>query len=150
MPCRSLLPTPQQVEKVTPLDSDATCPFVGEALRTLRAEVGNDSTVLGFVGAPFTLASYIIEGGSSKNFAHVKKMAFSNPEVLHALNSRLADSVADYVRYQASSLLLLPHSRNAFVSSPAAAWCTRTLPWIAVVAMSLSVVACERTFLLLS
>ena len=56
--------------------------------------------VLGFVGAPFTLASYIIEGGSSKNFAHVKQMAFSNPEVLHALNSKLADSVADYVRYQ--------------------------------------------------
>jgi hypothetical protein len=56
--------------------------------------------VLGFVGAPFTLASYIIEGGSSKNFSHVKQMAFSNPEVLHALNSKLAESVADYVRYQ--------------------------------------------------
>lgn len=56
--------------------------------------------VLGFVGAPFTLSSYIVEGGSSKNFAHVKRMAFSNPEVLHALNSKLADSVADYVRYQ--------------------------------------------------
>lgn len=61
--------------------------------------------VLGFVGAPFTLASYIIEGGSSKNFAHVKQMAFSNPEVLHALNSKLADSVADYVRYQVSAQL---------------------------------------------
>jgi uroporphyrinogen decarboxylase len=98
-PIRSM----EQVEKVTPLDSDGTCPFVGEALRTLRQEVGNASTVLGFVGAPFTLASYIIEGGSSKNFAHVKQMAFSNPEVLHALNSKLADSVADYVRYQADS-----------------------------------------------
>lgn len=91
------------MEKVTPLDSDATCPFVGQALRTLRQEVGNASTVLGFVGAPFTLASYIVEGGSSKNFAHVKRMAFSNPEVLHALNSKLADSIADYVRYQVRS-----------------------------------------------
>ncbi len=103
-PCKTSLNlshTLQQVEKVTPLDSDAACPFVGEALRTLRSEVGSASTVLGFVGAPFTLASYIVEGGSSKNFAHVKKMAFSNPEVLHALNAKLAKSVADYVRYQA-------------------------------------------------
>ncbi len=39
------------------------------------------ATLLGFVGAPFTLATYIVEGGSSKNFAHIKKMAFSSPEV---------------------------------------------------------------------
>ncbi len=39
------------------------------------------ATLLGFVGAPFTLATYIVEGGSSKNFAHIKKMAFSTPEV---------------------------------------------------------------------
>ncbi len=56
--------------------------------------------MLGFVGAPFTLATYIVEGGSSKNFAHIKKMAFSTPEVLHALLDKLADNVADYVRYQ--------------------------------------------------
>jgi hypothetical protein len=46
-----------------------------------RAQVGNEAAVLGFVGAPFTLATYIIEGGSSKNFAHTKKMAFSDPKV---------------------------------------------------------------------
>mmetsp|Transcript_20644 Transcript_20644/g.62195 ORF Transcript_20644/g.62195 Transcript_20644/m.62195 type:complete len:398 (-) Transcript_20644:399-1592(-) len=98
-PIRSM----EQVNRVTPLDADKTMPFVGEALRTLRQEVGNASTVLGFVGAPFTLASYIVEGGSSKNFAHIKKMAFSAPEVLHALNTKLAESIADYVRYQADA-----------------------------------------------
>jgi hypothetical protein len=46
-----------------------------------RIQVGNDAAVLGFVGAPFTLATYIIEGGSSKSFAHTKRMAFGNPEV---------------------------------------------------------------------
>ena len=75
-------------------------PFVGAALRQLRSEVGNQAAVLGFVGAPFTLASYIVEGGSSKNFANLKRMAFSAPETLHALNSKLAESIADYVRYQ--------------------------------------------------
>jgi uroporphyrinogen decarboxylase len=88
------------VERVTPLVAEESVPFVGEALRRLRDEVGNASTVLGFVGAPFTLASYIVEGGSSKNFAHIKRLAFSDPATLHALNNKLADSIADYVRYQ--------------------------------------------------
>jgi hypothetical protein len=59
--------------------------------------------VLGFVGAPFTLATYIVEGGSSKNFAAIKRMAFAEPAVLHALLDKLADNVADYVRYQVAS-----------------------------------------------
>lgn len=91
---------PQQVNKVTSLDPAASVPFVGEALRRVKAAVGNEAAVLGFIGAPFTMASYIIEGGSSKNFAHIKRMAFSEPEVLHALLSKLADNLADYVRYQ--------------------------------------------------
>jgi len=71
----------EQVKQVTKLEAGDSCPFVGESLRILREEVGNQSTVLGFVGAPFTLATYIVEGGSSKSFAHTKKMAFANPEV---------------------------------------------------------------------
>ena len=80
--------------------AEEATPYVGEALRRLRAEVGNESAVLGFVGAPFTLASYIVEGGSSKNFTHIKRLAFSAPDVLHALLEKLAESIADYVRYQ--------------------------------------------------
>jgi uroporphyrinogen-III decarboxylase len=90
----------QQVQQVRRLEAEESVPFVGAALRQLRAEVGGQAAVLGFVGAPFTLASYIVEGGSSKNFANLKRMAFSAPETLHALNSRLAESMADYVRYQ--------------------------------------------------
>lgn len=87
---------------MTRLNAEEATPYVGEALRALRAEVGNQSAVLGFVGAPFTLASYIVEGGSSKNYTHIKRLAFGQPDVLHALLSKLAENVADYVRYQAS------------------------------------------------
>ena len=62
-------------------------PFVGEVLGRLRSSVGNQAAVLGFVGAPWTLAAYVVEGKSSKNYAVIKKMAFqeriaSNPRVL--------------------------------------------------------------------
>jgi len=55
------------------------------------------------VGAPFTLASYIVEGGSSKNYTHIKRLAFGQPDVLHALLAKLAENVADYIRYQADA-----------------------------------------------
>ncbi|KAL0025848.1 hypothetical protein WJX79_006127 [Trebouxia sp. C0005] len=95
--------TMQQVEQVTKLDAHGSVPYVAEALTRLREEVGNQSTVLGFVGAPFTLATYIVEGGSSKNYTHMKRLMFTQPEVLHAFLSKMADNIADYVRYQADA-----------------------------------------------
>lgn len=88
------------------LDAHGSVPYVAEALTRLREEVGNQSTVLGFVGAPFTLATYIVEGGSSKNYTHMKRLMFTQPEVLHAFLSKMADNIADYVRYQVGTFVL--------------------------------------------
>lgn len=98
-PVRSL----EDVAQVKPLDPEAALPYVGETLRILRNEVGNASAVLGFVGAPFTMATYIVEGGSSKNFTIIKRMAFAAPEVLHALLEKLAEATVTYMRYQADN-----------------------------------------------
>lgn len=95
--------TMADVSKVCPLNPEEATPYVGEALRRLRAEVGNASTVLGFVGAPFTLATYIVEGGMSKNYIQIKKMMFTEPAVLHALLQKLADAVVTYIKYQHDS-----------------------------------------------
>jgi uroporphyrinogen decarboxylase len=98
--------TMEQVKEVTTGDNFTareTNHYVGEALTQLREAVGNEATVLGFAGCPYTLATYIVEGGSSKNFTHIKKMMFHQPEVLHALLDKLADNVTDYIRYQADS-----------------------------------------------
>ena len=98
-PIRSL----EQVEALRPLDPAAALPFVGEVLGRLRADVGNEAAVLGFVGAPWTLAAYAVEGKSSKTYAVIKAMAFQEPALLHQLLGHLADSIAAYVRYQIDS-----------------------------------------------
>ncbi|XP_057821002.2 uroporphyrinogen decarboxylase isoform X1 [Cryptomeria japonica] len=89
-----------EVREFVPQES---VPYVGETLSILREEVKNEAAVLGFVGAPFTLASYVIEGGSSKHFAKIKQMAFQSPKVLHALLKIFAESMVKYIQYQADS-----------------------------------------------
>lgn len=69
-------------------------------MQALRQEVGNQSTVLGFVGAPWTLAAYAVEGKGSKTYSVIKNMAFSDPTMLHQLLAKLADAIAVYTRYQ--------------------------------------------------
>ena len=98
-PIRSL----EDIEKVHPLDPEKHVPFVRETLQILRKEVGNKATVLGFVGAPWTLAAYAIEGKSSKDYKNIKSMAFSQPAMLHKLLEKIADSIAVYIRYQIDS-----------------------------------------------
>ncbi|XP_075484290.1 uroporphyrinogen decarboxylase, chloroplastic [Primulina tabacum] len=89
------------VEKVREFNPEESVPYVGEALTILREEVNNEAAVLGFVGAPFTLASYVVEGGSSKHFSKIKRLAFSEPKVLRALLQKFAISMAKYIQYQA-------------------------------------------------
>nr|CAD1841862.1 unnamed protein product [Ananas comosus var. bracteatus] len=97
------LRTAEDVDQVTEFVPEESVPYVGEALTILREEVKNDAAVLGFVGAPFTLASYVVEGGSSKHFSKIKKLAFSDPKVLHALLQKFTTSMAKYIKYQADN-----------------------------------------------
>jgi uroporphyrinogen decarboxylase len=92
--------TQAQVDNLYALEPEKSLPFIKTILQSLRQEVGNKSTVLGFVGAPWTLAAYAIEGKSSKNYSIIKGMAFSEPTMLHQFLSKLADAIAIYVRYQ--------------------------------------------------
>jgi uroporphyrinogen decarboxylase len=92
--------TQAQVDALRALEPDESLPFIKPILKALREEVGNQSTVLGFVGAPWTLAAYAVEGKGSKTYSIIKNMAFSNPTVLHHLLEKLADAIAVYARYQ--------------------------------------------------
>lgn len=92
--------TAKQIDNLHSFDPDSSLPFIKTILKTLRQEVGNQSTVLGFVGAPWTLAAYAVEGKSSKSYSVIKAMAFSEPALLHRFLEKLADMVATYIRYQ--------------------------------------------------
>jgi uroporphyrinogen decarboxylase len=88
--------TLEDVEVMRPVHADTDLGYVMETIRILRAEL-NRTPLIGFCGAPFTVASYIIEGGSSREFLKTKTMMYSAPEVWHALMEKLSGVLAEYL-----------------------------------------------------
>ena len=77
-------------------DRAADLGYVSEAVRLVSRHFGSRLPVIGFCGAPFTLASYMIEGGSSRNYIHTKKMMYSSPEAWGELMGKLVAVVSEY------------------------------------------------------
>jgi len=88
------------VEALPIPDPEQDLGYVMNAVRTIRRELNGAVPLIGFSGSPWTLATYMIEGGSSKDFHRAKVMAFDQPEVMHALLTKLADSVIAYLNGQ--------------------------------------------------
>ena len=88
------------VDKIGLPDPEGELQYVMNAVRTIRRELNGDVPLIGFSGSPWTLATYMVEGGSSKAFTKIKKMAFAEPAILHALLEKLADSVREYLNAQ--------------------------------------------------
>lgn len=77
--------------------------FVGESLKILRSEVGEHAAVLGFVGAPWTLATYIVEGCTTRTYTTIKSMCHTAPHVLRSLLSHLTQAISEYIIFQVKS-----------------------------------------------
>jgi uroporphyrinogen decarboxylase len=90
-----------QVDKLVPLEPDEGVPYVLDAIRMLTAEL--QVPLIGFAGAPFTLACYLIEGGPSKTHARTKAFMYSQPETWDRLMSVLAEAIARYLRAQVAA-----------------------------------------------
>ncbi len=82
------------------IDARDDLAYVMRAVSTIRRELNGSVPLIGFSGSPWTLATYMVEGGSSKDFANVKGMAYDQPELMHQLLALLADAVADYLTAQ--------------------------------------------------
>lgn len=92
--------TAKDVEDLGIVNTKTDLDYVLNAVSTIRRELNGRVPLIGFSGSPWTLATYMIEGGSSKDFRHAKAMLYSQPEVMHQLLDKLAKSVIDYLNEQ--------------------------------------------------
>ena len=88
------------VEALEVVNSKQDLSYVMDAVSLIRRELNGRVPLIGFSGSPWTLATYMVEGGSSKDFRRAKTMAYDQPEVMHLLLEKLALSVTDYLNSQ--------------------------------------------------
>ena len=131
------LRTATDLERLRPLEPEADVPYVIETVRSLVRELPPNVPLLAFAGAPFTVASYLIEGRPSRNYHHTKRLMATEPTLWHALMERLSQHATAFIRAQldagarafqlfdswAGALsrrdydrFVLPHSRAVFAS----------------------------------
>ena len=91
---------PEDVNRVLELESVESLDFVFETVSQTRKDLPENIPLIGFAGAPFTLASYAIEGGSSRNFLHTKTLMYREPAAWRELMERLARSITRYLNAQ--------------------------------------------------
>ncbi len=88
------------IERLTKPDVGDKLTYVFDAVSIIKKNLKNRAPLIGFSGSPWTLATYMVEGGSSKNFSKVKTLMFQNPSHMHQLLDILADTVIDYLNAQ--------------------------------------------------
>ena len=97
------LQEPGAVDRLTALESVEVLDYVFQAVKLIRSELPGDIPLLGFAGAPFTLASYCIEGGGSKSYVRTKSLMYNDAGAWNALMEKLVDSVSIYLKRQIAS-----------------------------------------------
>ncbi len=94
------LRTPADVQALRVVPAIEGTPYIAQTVRNVLAELPKEVALIGFAGAPFTLASYAIEGKGSRNYVHVKKFMYQAEPAWHALCAKLTEQVADYLTLQ--------------------------------------------------
>jgi len=94
------LRTAADIERLPIPDPELELRYVMDAVRLIRKNLAGSVPLIGFSGSPWTLATYMVEGGSSKSFHRVKGLMYEQPKVMHALLDKLAQSVASYLNAQ--------------------------------------------------
>ena len=92
--------TAKEVDALKVIKTSEDLPYVTDAVSLIRKELNGRVPLIGFSGSPWTLATYMVEGGSSKDFRHLKAMIYDQPELAHELLSKLAESVTEYLNAQ--------------------------------------------------
>ncbi len=95
--------TAEQIKNLPNPDPEDELKYVMDAVRTIRRELDGSVPLIGFTGSPWTLATYMVEGGSSKTFSKTKAMLFEDPKLAHLLLSKITDSVVAYLNAQVAA-----------------------------------------------
>ncbi|MCW8853761.1 MAG: uroporphyrinogen decarboxylase [Gammaproteobacteria bacterium] len=95
--------TEKDIKNLPIPDPEDELGYVMDAVRTIRRELNGSVPLIGFSGSPWTLATYMVEGGSSKTFSKTKTMAFEDPKLAHLLLSKIAESVVSYLNAQVAA-----------------------------------------------
>lgn len=93
----------REIEALGAPDPETELRYVMDTLRLVRRELAGRVPLIGFAGSPWTLATYMVEGGSSRDFARVKTLAFDDPALLHRLLALLAEAVTRYLNAQVAA-----------------------------------------------
>jgi uroporphyrinogen decarboxylase len=97
---RKVVRTEADVAALPVVNTQKDLSYVTDAVTSIRHALAGDVPLIGFSGSPWTLATYMVEGGSSKDFRNLKSMMYRTPEILHAMLDKLALSVIDYLNAQ--------------------------------------------------
>ena len=97
---KKIVRTAADVDALSIPDVESDLDYVMKAVSTIRRELNGSVPLIGFSGSPWTLATYMVEGGSSKDFRHLKAMIYDQPEVAHQLLDKLARTVIAYLNGQ--------------------------------------------------
>ena len=89
-----------QVDRLSARPAAEAVPFVADTIRLLRRELDGRTPLIGFCGAPFTIAAYLVQGEGKEGFAAIKRLMYREPATLEALIEKLSVSMADYLRLQ--------------------------------------------------
>jgi uroporphyrinogen decarboxylase len=92
--------TEAEVARLSPIDVESTVPFVFEAVRRVTRALAGKVPLIGFAGAPFTVASYVVEGGPSRDYLHTKRLMYEEPDGWNRLMTILVDATAKYLNGQ--------------------------------------------------
>ena len=99
----SVIRSTADIKNLIQPDAASSLAYVMDAVSVIRKELNGDVPLIGFSGSPWTLATYMVEGGSSKTFSKIKHMLYSEPQTAHLLLDKLADAVIDYLNAQIES-----------------------------------------------
>ena len=90
----------RDIERLPELDPEDALAYVMQAIRLTRRELNGKVPLIGFAGSPWTVATYMVEGGSSKTYSRIKALLFDDPDTLHVLLQRLAQATTQYLNAQ--------------------------------------------------